>query len=301
MALDPTAGAVYELEGVTFGGRREGGYMVASVSRAAASVRSQAVPAPHRHGTIPGRDYLGSSTWTFDITTDAEDNAGAYALARQLGGAWARARSLAPGELAVLRVYRAGEWFRVYGRAREFAGPEETVGTTVGTGAIVCSFEVMDPLVYGDLERSVSIGTTPSAGATGLIFPVVFDVVWDTDGVPGQRSGIVDLEGTVPAPVVVELRGPMSNPRVVHSSGWEVGVTGPLAYDEAVIFDGRTRTVRATIGGAPAPNPASRITRATRLDRLTVDPGRSEFTLFATDPTGSGQAVITWRDAHASI
>jgi hypothetical protein len=155
---------------------------------------------------------------------------------------------LAPGELAVLRVYRAGEWFRVYGRAREFAGPEETVGTTVGTGAIVCSFEVMDPLVYGDLERSVSIGTTPSAGATGLIFPVVFDVVWDTDGVPGQRSGIVDLEGTVPAPVVVELRGPMSNPRVVHSSGWEVGVTGPLAYDEAVIFDGRTRTVRATIG-----------------------------------------------------
>jgi hypothetical protein len=87
----------------------------------------------------------------------------------------------------------------------------------------------------------------------------------------------------------------------VHSSGWEVGVTGPLAYDEAVIFDGRTRTVRATIGGAPAPNPASRITRATRLDRLTVDPGRSEFTLFATDPTGSGQAVITWRDAHASI
>lgn len=297
--FDPRAGIVFELGGVLFGGRGNNGLIVTEFDPAGWGVRATTTDRPHGHGLMVGRDYLGGASWTFTIVTHGDTAADAYALAQPLARAWRP--DLGPGELVALRLWRAGKWLRVMGRPRQYAGPSGDVMTSAGAGTITASFEVTDPRVYDDAERSVVVGTVPNVGATGLVFPVRFPVVWDVGGQAGTRSGVVDMHGTVPAPVTVTFRGPMSHPRLVHSSGWEVGITGTLAYDEQVILDGRTRTARATVGGAPAGNPASRLTRHTRLDRLTVDPGRSEFTLDAVDATGTGSALITWRDAHESI
>src|SRR5699024_968450 len=128
----------------------------------------------------------------------------------------------------------------------------------------------------------------------GIIFPLVFPMTTTITG--GIRAGFVSNEGTAPAPIAVTFYGPVSNPRV-YGDGWEIGVTGNLAYDQSVTVDALSLSVTneagAFVGG--------RLTRATRLKDAALAPGQSEVKYTGGDATGTSRAVVSWRHAHWSI
>ena len=84
------------------------------------------------------------------------------------------------------------------------------------------------------------------------------------------------------------FHGPCTDPKVIVD-GVEVGIVGRVEYDEDVTVNGRARTVELA-NGQPA---ASRLSRGTRIDRMTLTPGEHEIAFAATDRTGTATATVS--------
>lgn len=249
---------------------------------------------PNRDGVIVGRDFLGSRTWAWEISARGADLTAVLNSASRLESAWRPAARLLPGVKVPLSYLIDGRWRRVYGRPRRFAPFPPDFLATSGIGRIVCDFLVTDPLHYDDAETSVTLTIVP-ASTGGLMAPLVAPLSTVRSSAP--RAGNVTNSGDAPTPLKVEFKGPVSNPWVRGPGGWEVGVTGSLAYDESITVDPLAGTVTRQ-DGQPA---NGRLTRKTRLSGTLLQPGVTELTFGGTDLTGTATAKLSWRNAYTSI
>lgn len=284
---------MFRYQGVEFGGASD--LIVRSFDPGQIELRYVDTPRPLKDGLIVGRDFLGGTTWAFDIVTDAESLGGALAASAALERAWkdpvVRAQANRPSPLS---YELGGRWRRVYGRPGPYAGPNGDVLTVQGGARIVCDFRVTDPRHYDETEQHVHLAIVP-ATTGGLEAPLVAPLATVRSGEP--RAGLVRNTGDAAAPLRVTFNGPVQDPWVRAAAGWEIGLLGTLAYDEQVTVDALLGTVERS-DGQPAPG---MLTRATRLTNSVLPPGDSELTFGGTDPTGTASVDLYWRNAHTTI
>lgn len=284
---------LFRLGGVEFGGRT-GSLIVAGFDPGSADLRTQDHERPQRDGAMVGRDYLGSTTWAFDISTNRRAVLEAAESAAALAVAWRPPERLQGNVTVPLSYELGGRWRRVYGRPGKFAGIKGDVLAMQGVGKITADFRVTDPLFYDDAETSVVLDIVP-ASSGGLVAPLVAPLTSVRSSAP--RAGFVDNLGDAATPLKVTFHGPVLNPWVRAAAGWEIGLTGTLAYDVSVTVDPLAGTVTRS-DGAPV---AGMLTRATRLSKSLLPVGQSELTFGGSDITGTATATLSWRHAFQSI
>lgn len=285
---------MFKFGGISFGGR-SGSLIVTGFEPGAPEIRGGDVARPNRDGTIAGRNFLGSATWAFDLSTNRTSLDEARATAAALQSAWNDpAIRLNPNVLAPLSYELDGTWRRVYGRPDAFVGIKGDVLATLGVGKLVCDFKVHDPVFYDDTESSMTLTIVP-ASTGGLMAPLVAPLTTVGSGAP--RAGFVTNSGDAATPLKVRFKGPVVDPWVRSPSGWEIGLNGSLAYDETVTVDPLAGTVTRQ-NGQPA---NGMLTRKTRLSGSLVQPGVTELTFGGTDLTGTATAQLFWRHAYQSI
>ncbi|MBM6622675.1 hypothetical protein JTF08_13750 [Micrococcaceae bacterium RIT802] len=250
---------------------------------------------PQRDGIMVGRDYLGEQNWAFDLVTNRNNLTEAIQTAAELAAAW-RSPSVrrAPNVVVPLSYEMDGRWRRVYGRPGRFAGIKGDVLAVQGGGRITADFRVTDPLFYDEAEASVVLTIVP-ATTGGLVAPLVAPLTSARSSAP--RAGFVENVGDAETPLKVVFHGPVADPWVRAAAGWEIGLTGSLAYDVSVTVDPLAGTVTRS-DGAPV---AGMLTRATRLSRSLLPVGQSELTFGGSDITGTATATLSWRNAYQSI
>lgn len=281
-------------KGVEFGGLR-GNLIISGFDPSAPEIRSNNHPKPFGDGALAGRDYLGEASWTFELTTNERDEVGALAAAGALVSAWRDPKvRLKPNVTVPLSYMVAGRWRRVYGRPGQITDPVSDVHATLGVGKIVASFRVLDPNFYDDAETKVRLTIVPESSG-GIITPLVTPISTRMNN--GRRAGLVENLGDVASPLTVTFHGPARNPKIKAAAGWEVGITGTLAYDQSVTVDARAGTVTRN-DGASVPG---WLTRATQLSKAVIPAGKSDLTFTAIDSTGTAAVDLAWRNSYSSI
>ena len=280
--------------GIEIGGHR-GPLIINKFDPSGPELRTNDHDLPFSDGTLVGRDQFGNATWTFEITTNQPDETTALALAGSLISAWrdpeVRLRS---GVTVPLSYEMAGRWRRVYGRPGPITDPTGDVKSVLGAAELVASFRVTDPNFYDDAATRVRLTVVPESSG-GFVFPLVFPIT--SRKTSGKRAGLVDNLGNVASPLTVTFHGPARNPKVVAAAGWEVGITGTLAYDQSVTIDARAGTVTRNDGASLA----GWLTRATQLTKARIPAGPSELTFTATDDTGTAAVDLSWHHSYSSI
>jgi hypothetical protein len=282
-----------------YGGIEFGGYgrplIVTDFDPGPAEIRVTNADRPGADGVIPGRVLLGGAVWALEITTDAHDAAGARALTAPLATAWRDPTvRLAPGVTVPLSYNMGGQWRRVYGRPELFDGLNADVRTEAGAGTFALEFRVTDPHYYAEQAETLTLTAVP-ASTGGLVAPLAEPLSTARSSEP--RAGLVDNLGDEATPLTVTFTGPGKNPTIRAAAGWEIGLVGTLAYDEAVTIDARAGTVKRS-DGTDVPGMLS---RATRLSRAVLPPGPSELTFAVTDQTATATAVASWRPAYSTL
>src|SRR5699024_1886911 len=250
-------------------------------------VRTSDTPWPLRSGSRPGAEYLDAGSITLTMVTPYGINSApeADAAVGRFLSAWRRGLREAPGTLTPLLVETGGKARAVYGRPGRIAPPVPgSYALDQGIAEIVAEFRILDPIVYAPDPTGVTLSVVPRS-LGGIIAPIVTPVT--TTMTSGVEYRVLSVPGDAPAPLRVIFHGPATDP-VVRVGDAEVGVAGTLQYDEDVVVDGRDFTV-ALADGRPA---ASRLSRRSRLDRLTVDPGDHEIAFSATDRTGTARVTV---------
>lgn len=284
----------FKYRGVSFGGRT-GQILVTGFDPGAVEINSQDADRPQGDGILPGKDFFRGRTWGFDLVTNAKSLAGTLAADKALASAWAAEEiRLNPGRTEALQYLLDGRWRRVYGRPGRYQGPKGDVRAKQGVGQITADFRVMDPLYYDETEKVVVLNIVPG-GTGGLIAPLVAPLTTERSG--AVRAGLITNTGDAPTPLTVTFHGPVTNPWVRATAGWEIGLSGTLAYDETVTVDARARTVTRNTGTS-APG---MLTRATQLTASRLPVGPSEVTFGGVDPSGTAYAELRWRPASTSI
>ncbi|WP_346921863.1 hypothetical protein [Glutamicibacter creatinolyticus] len=250
---------------------------------------------PMGDGVMVGRDFLGGKTWGFTLATSRADVEGARRTAAQLGAVW-RSPSIrrTPGAVVPLSYRVGSQWRRVYGRPGRWADPIPDVRAMQGVMVVACDFRVTDPRHFAEDESVVTLTIIPETTG-GLIVPLAAPLRTAVRG--GQRAGLVDNRGDVETPLTVTFHGPCRDPKVVAAAGWEIGLTGSLAYDVSVTVDALTRTVTRS-DGADVPG---MLTRATQLSTAVLPVGQSDITFTCIDDTGTAKAVLAYRDAYTTL
>lgn len=256
-------------------------------------VRTGDVEWPLRHGSRPGVDFLeaGTATMTLRSGPGIRTRADSDRVTRRFMQAWRRDLA-APAGAATRLLVETGDTARIlYGRAGRISPPmPDSVLRRQGVVEIIAEFRILDPLVYNAAEVRVPLSVVPRS-LGGVIAPVTTPVT--TTMTSGVEYRVLSVGGDAPSPLRVTFHGPAIDPKIVVG-GVEVGLSGAVAYDEDITIDGRTRTVTLA-DGSPA---AARLTRASRLDRLAVDPGEHEIAFSAVDRTGTARVTVEATPAY---
>lgn len=255
--------------------------------------RVQDTPNPVSDGTLFGRDYKDPQTVTLKVTVTGDTPEEAMQELGRLAKAWEAPQRLTPGHVAPLRMRVHDRTMVMWGRPRDWSIPEGPLWAGKRASGEL-TFERSDSLFYSESRQGTLKLTLFPAEAGGIIFPVIFP--WgSTPG--GPRSGIVDVQGTMPTPARIYIHGPVTTP-IVTGPGWKVELRGlTLKHDEQVIVDGRDRTAIKRGGGSVAQH----LTRESRLTDLLMPPGRHEVRYQGTDETGTSYVHVTWQPAFSSI
>lgn len=285
---------IFRFGGVEFGGQF-GKIIVENFDPGPFEIRGRDTERPQRDGDIPGRDQLGSANWAFDLATNRRTLTEALQTAGALEAAWKNPEvRLRPNRKAPLSYNIDGRWRRVYGRPDRFAGMKADVRAKRGVGIMTADFRVMDPTFYDEDEKTVTLDIVP-ASSGGLTAPLTAPLTATGYGEP--RAGFVYNAGDAPTPLKVTFTGPVTDPWVRSTDGWEISLFGSIAYDQTITVDALEGTVLRQ-DGAPM---AGWLTRASRLSRAMLPPGQSELSFGGMDLTGTATAILSWRDASTSI
>ena len=269
---------------------------VSSVQATNIKWRVQDQPNPVGNTILLGRDFKDPQPIKLGIFTKSSTPEEEFRALAEFAEAWSSAANRAPGEESVLEIGAHGRTFRAYGRPRDLDVEDtELFARTHAEGTAI--FDRSDALFYGDPDHGgggqVTLSITPPQAA-GLVFPIVFP--WATL-TGGQRQGIVTNTGTrQTGDVTITITGPIDHP-IVTGKGWTLDLDATLLYDQTVTINARARTVRRNDGTSLA----GKLSRNSRLDRVVVPPGSSEFTFRGTDQTGSATATIRWGSAHTTL
>lgn len=278
----------YELNGFVFGGSKPGKVWVE---------RLDIDPAKWTHGHAVNprtgrRSFVGGATegrdWNFTFSAMTGDLASGRVLLEQASAAFSPLSLFDESDkLLELRYKRGGVVRKVYGRP-EPLDFDQNGFFRQGSWTATAKFVAESPFSYGDEELLVLPIVATSAG--GVAFPTPFPWVL----APGDpRAGIVVVEGSVPTPFKVKIKGPIQNPRV-YAPGWEIGLTTNLLAGQSVTIDTRTMTVLRNDGKSLA----GTLTRKSILEDASLVPGNQEIIFSGVDTMGLAEAEIRWSSAH---
>lgn len=285
---------IFRFGGVEFGGQF-GSIIVQNFDPGSFEVRSNDVERPQRDGTIPGRDYLGSAVWAFDLATNRKTLTEAIQTAAALESQWKNPTvRLRPNVTAPLSYNLDGRWRRVYGRPDRFAGMKGDVRARRGVGILTADFRVLDPVFYDEDEDNVRLTIIPPSTG-GLTAPLTAPLTGTGSGTP--RAGFVSNTGDASTPLKATFNGPITDPWVRSADGWEIGLNGTLAYDVSVTVNPQEGSVIRSDGASVA----GMLTHATRLSQAKLPPGQSELTFGGLDSTGTATVDLAWRNASTSL
>ena len=293
---DPLA-PLWELGGVTFGTYQ--GIGVAAFDPGAAEISDQDLEFAAGDGVLMGRDFVRPSTWAFDLFTDFDNPAEAFAAQSALTAIWRNpATRLTPGAAVPLRYRMNGRWRRVYGRPRRLAGANGGVVMLQGNAEITADFRLVSHLHYDDEASQVEVGMVPAIGG-GWSFPTSFPVVIEGRLGEGGRPTQFVIGGDAPTWPVVTIHGPIKDPRVEFGDGRHIRLVGSLAYDRSVTVD-TAPWARSVVRDDGAHVPGM-LHSSMRFNNLALEPGPGDLTLWGIDATNTARATMSWRNAHHGL
>lgn len=257
--------------------------------------RTQDAANAQSDGMSFGRDFVDPPSWSWSLGTDAEDEATALQTLNAFAAAWRRDKMRStPGAVSTLRYRVAGRTRRVYGRPRRFAAPP-TNRILAGWVPITVDFQRADDLTYADVERSASIGITPSAEG-GLTVPLREPLSTVRSGAETARQ--INVEGDAPTWAIVTFTGPVSNP-YIKIGDWHCGLRGTLAQGERITVDSRP-WVRSVLR-ADGSSLGGRLDRHTYLDQMRLTPGLHTITFGGGASVATSTATVRWRSASYAL
>lgn len=289
----------YELDGFEFG--RGTNFHVAQAQFEPGALTTHDAPLPRVDGISFGRDYRSGQiiSFTGNILTNRVapgDIQAAPAEQAAMEAAWDREDiRLVPGRVLPLRMQRNGRRRRVYGRPRRFAATSGS--TSRGWIPFAADFQCVDSLFYDDLESTRYISLIPPETG-GLFGDLIGD--WIATGA-GNGNNTVEIAGSKPSWLIMQIRGPIQNPSIEVVGQWKVQLNYTIPYDDSVIIDPQpwSRSVRRASDGA---NLTGKFTASSpRLSSMRVPPGQQQVILRGIDSTGSAGATVRWRDTFGSF
>ena len=245
-------------------------------------VRTSDVDRSRAHGQWPGVDLLGgraiTATLQANVPLDNPQWAGLQAALRATGD-----------ELPLvlqLSGFAGGTTVRANCRVRRLAVPVDVDRYQFGVPQVVVEWWATDPRFYADTETSASASVQSPEGV-GLTFDATFDL---TFGGP-LPSGVMNVnnDGNFPAPWVMDLEGPLTDPRIEHvTSGATLDLSGVVQAGQVLRVDSLARTI--TVDGA------SRYSWVQpRSQWFDLSPGANQVRVAA--QAGSGSGTLTFRSA----
>lgn len=224
-----------------------------------------------------GRDYYTPPTWT--LTISAETRADLNDVAKL----WRPAGRRIAGFEQELFYHTEGRTRMVYGRTRRYT-PNPKLLTAIG------EFVTSDTLHYDSEQRLVTVTLVPPPTG-GITFPVVFPLVMAQTG--EVQGTIDDVGGDTKTPFELSFQGPVTNPGA-RGNGWELSLTGSLAYDQIVTVNTRLGTAVDNFGNSWG----GAIKSTVRLKEIRLSPGADHVIFSGIDNTGTAQATVRWRPAY---
>jgi hypothetical protein len=235
------------------------------------------------HGEHPGDLYARARI--VSITGEVVDSARRDALAAEL-----RAATGLDSQVRDLTVDLFGQ---VLTAGARLLRRSITIDTSYVVGGVrfALQWRCPDPLRYGPAQPSQSVGL-PSAGG-GLTYPLAYPLDYGAVGEDGSLT-LTNL-GTAPAPIVLEVRGPLPE-------GFEVSAAGQRLRYPVPVPAGQVITIDTGAGTVLVEGTADRRANLTIADWMQVPAMMSlvlQFTALgsASDP-GARLTVPGFRAAH---
>lgn len=267
-------------------------------------VRISDSPRENADGTVPGRDFLGSSMLSFDLVSNRSTMEEARHTLRVFLKAWRDSAVRLDSGVTVPLEYQVVDdprWYRVYGRPRRSDSPDFGTLMRQGVGRVTCEFEQMDVRTFtggaaGESSSEIRMFEQSVAGG-GWSFPLSFPIAGSA--VAGVRAGSLGIGGEVPTPVVIEFHGPGRRLALDGNRGWHVGLREgvTLAHDEVITLDPLVGTVKDNFGN----DRYSALDKRTALSGVQLAPGIENVFFSGFDETNTARAVVRWRDAYSSL
>ncbi|MFF5793675.1 hypothetical protein ACFY5D_16640 [Paeniglutamicibacter sp. NPDC012692] len=278
-------------------GGNTGKLIITEYAPGATDVRTNYVDRPNGDGQMVGNDWLGSSTWAFDISTNTKNLKEAADAVASLEGEWKKPGTRLTPNVPVPLSYSNDDgtsWYRIYGRPGKFTGMAPNVLATLGVGKVNADFVQTIPLHFEDTEQVETMAIVPPVQG-GLMAPLMEPLT--TIGTGLERAGFVENTGNAPTPMTIVFHGPIQNPKIRSAKGWEVGYRGTIAAGDYVTINPLLGTVKTKNGT----NVAGMLTVKTRLSAVTLPVGKSEMFYTGTDTTNTATAQLKWRNAFISM
>lgn len=248
------------------------------------SLRVGDVTRARKHGLHPGDDFASgrSITIVLDIAKDdsntISDLVDAYLDAFTYGDSETALTFTIPG-------VAGGATGRVLARCRRRSIPVN-LPYQYGIAEAVVELVATDPRIYTNGLNTDTVDLENAAG--GVSFPLTFPFTFGS-----SSTGSIQAvnSGNFPAPVVLTIDGPITNPSVLNNTtGEELAFTITLASGESLVIDTEARTV--LLNGT-----ASRYsTLSTDSVWFDLQPGTTELKLTGST-AGSPLLTAEWRSA----
>lgn len=285
----------FELGGVVFGDACPVDITPEGWKPGGGELQSSSTPDPTTDGVRFGRSLRGAALWEYELFTNVDTEADAWAALTELQEQWdADEIRLEPGPVVPLRYRIAGQVRRVYGRPRRWTRTVDNkrLGGNLG---VVADFELVEDTVYEDDEDSVTIGLgVPLDPDAGVIPPFILPF----DLAPGsvERQSSIEIGGDKKTPVWVTFSGPVANAQV-QIGGWKAGLVDPVDIDDPVTIDARpwVRAATRASGGGVRVDP-----RITKISKMWLPPGHHEVIFTGADITSTATVTVSWRNARRS-
>ena len=289
----------FEIDGYAFGLHQAVSIIDGGFDPGSADWRVQDTDNPVGDGRTFGRDYLGGPSWAWSLFTDQHDDESALLAVKEFATVWRNESGRrTPGEVKALTYQINGRLRRVYGRPRRLAYSPDNM-MLGGYLPISATFDCVDALHYDEGESSLVIGTVPfSPGG----FPVPAITPWTSVGGVGERTNQIDVAGdALTYPVITFSAGAnavAANPRVtIGDRVYRMAYTIPAGSSVTIDTRPWARTV-LTPGGASV---AGTLSRDTRLDQASLEPGSHVVSFYCEDLSGQATCTVSWRSAYNSL
>lgn len=258
----------------------------------------------YEDGVTFGRDYLGNTLHTFELSVQTAAGAESWDAVADLLRVWrGDAVRRTPGAVQVLRLKRPGrDTVRAYGRSDK-ATPTRSRGTGVGLVPVVADFRAVDALYHGDLEQQTIVGIVAGEGG-GFAFPMTFPAV--SAGETTTSSSVTNAGDADAWPIVTFAAGSgeLTRPsfELLDSEGgtlWRIELGITLGAGESVTVDTRP-WVRTVLRNDGASLPGARTRACTPPAECGIPPGTWAVRFTGTSSSGTATATVRHRDAYAA-